>query len=138
MQHRDRLGERDRHVGVDGGLPRRLGRLPLQLDHPLGSGMRLGGLQLGQVIGERRVAAARPAELVPGPRVALLVNGVIGLAFNDLPGCETECLCSRSPPPPGRLPGLRGVDVIAAGRARGAGLPLGLPDVVRGRSPWRR
>src|SRR5690349_272206 len=92
--------------------------------------MRFGSLQLGQVIGERRVAAARPAELVPSPRVALLVDGVIGLALNDLPGCEAESLCSRSPPPPGRFPGLRGVDVIAAGRAFGAGLPLGLPDVA--------
>ena len=130
VQHRDRLGERDRDVGVGGGLPGRLRRLPLQLDHPLGSGMRLGGLQLGQVVGERRVAAARPAELGPGPRVALLVDGVIGLTFNDLPGCETECLRSGSPPPPGRFPGLGGVDVIAAGRAFGAGLPLGLPDVA--------
>ena len=92
--------------------------------------MWLGGRQLGQVIGERRVAATRPAELVPGPRVALLVDGVIGLAFNDLPGCETECLCSRSPPPAGWFAGLGGVDVIAAGRAPGAGLTLGLPDVT--------
>ena len=69
VQHRDRLGERDRDVGVGGGLAGRLSRLPLQLDHPLGGGMGLGGLQPGQVIGERRVAAARPAELVPGPRV---------------------------------------------------------------------
>ena len=138
VQHRDRLGERDRHVGVGGGLPGRLGCLPLQLDHPLGSGMRLGGLQLGQVIGERRVAAARPAELVPGPRVALLVDGVIGLALNDLPGCETQCLCSRSPPPPGRFPGLGGVDVIAAGACARRWPAPGSSRCSRGRSPWRR
>src|SRR5580704_17028056 len=81
----------------------------------------------------RGSTATRPAELVPGPRIALLVDSVIGLAFHDLPGCETQCACSQAPPPPGRFPGLRGVDVvdvIAAGRARGAGLPLGLPDVV--------
>src|SRR5438046_2322232 len=92
--------------------------------------MRLGGLQLGQMIGERRVVTARPAELGPGPRVVLLVDSVIGPALNDLPGCETQCLRSRSPPPPGWFPGLGGVDVIAAGSAPGAGLALGLPDVA--------
>jgi hypothetical protein len=131
VQHRDRLGERDRDVGVGGGLPRRLGRLPLQLDHPLGGGVRLGRLQPGQVISERRVAAARPAELVPGPRVALLVNRLIRPALNDLARCEAEGLSSRTPPPARRFASLGGVDVIAADRALGAGLLLGLPDVVQ-------
>ena len=130
VQHRDRLGERDRDVGIGGGLPGRLGRFPLQLDHPLGGGVRLGRLQPGQVISERRVAAARPAELVPGPRVALLVNRVVRPALNDLAGCEAEGLCSWAPPPAGRFASLGGVDVIAADRALGAGLALGLPDVA--------
>src|SRR5690242_11381027 len=93
--------------------------------------MRLGGLQLGQVVGERRVPATRPAELVPGPRVALLVDSVIGLAFNDLAGCKAECLRSQSPPLARRFSRLGGVDVVAAGGVPGAGLlPLGFPDVA--------
>jgi hypothetical protein len=131
VQHRDRLGERDRDVGIGAGLPRRLGRFPLQLDHPLGSGVRLGRLQPGQVISERRIPAAGPAELVPAPRVALLVNRVIRPALNDLARCEAQGLRSRTPPQAGRFPGLRSVDVIAAGRAFGAGLALGLPDVAQ-------
>ena len=62
VQDRDRLGERDRDVGVGAWLAGRLGGFAFKLDDPFGGGVRLGGLQPGQVIGERRVAAAGPAE----------------------------------------------------------------------------
>ena len=138
VQHRDRLGERDRHVGVGGGLAGRLRRLPLQLDQPLGRGVRLGGQQPRQVIGELRVAAARPAELLPRPRVELPVDRVIRLALDDLAGGEAQRFCSRAPPPARRLPGLGGVDVVAAGGPLGARPGPGSSTRSRGRSPSRR
>ena len=81
VQHRDGLGERDGHVGVGGGLPGRLGGFAFELDEPFGGGVRLGGRQPGQVIGERRVAAAGPAEPGPGARVDLPVDRVVRLAL---------------------------------------------------------
>jgi len=48
--------------------------------------MRLGGAQLGQVIGERRVTATRPAELVAGTRVDLPVDRLVRSALHDLSG----------------------------------------------------
>ena len=57
MQHRDRLGERDGHVGVDGGLAGHLGCLASHLDQPLRGGVRFGGRQPGQVIGELGIAS---------------------------------------------------------------------------------
>ena len=130
VQHRDGLGERDRHVGVGGGLPGRLGRFPLELDEPFGGGVRLGGFQPGQVVGERRVPAARSAEPGPGLRVDLPVDRVVRLALDDLAGGEAEGLGSGSPPAAGRFPGLGGVDVVAAGGAPGVVLGLGLPAVA--------
>ena len=92
--------------------------------------MRLSGPQPRQVIGELRIAAARPAQLFPGPRVELLVDRVIGLALDGLAGGEAQCFCSRTPPPARRFPGLGGVDVVAAGGLLGAGLALVLPHVA--------
>ena len=131
VQHRDRLGERDRHVGVGGGLASRPGRFALQLDQPLGGGVRLGGLQPGQVVRELDVTAAPPAQLVPGPRVALLVDGVVEGTLNELPGGQAQGLCARSPPMAGWFPCLGGVDVITAAASLGAGLALVLPDVAQ-------
>ena len=130
MQHRDGLGERDGHVGVGGGLARGLRGFAFQLDKPFGGGVRLGGRQPGQVIGERGVATTGPTKPVTGARVDLPVNRVVRLALHDLPGGEAEGLCSRSPPSAGRFPGLGGVDVVAARRAA-SGLALGLPDVAQ-------
>ena len=104
---------------VGGGLAGRLGGFAFELDEPFGGGVRLGGLQPGQVIGERRVAAAGPAEPGPGSRVDLPVDRVVGLALDGLAGDEAEGLGSGSPPPAGRFPGLGGVDVVAAGGALG-------------------
>ena len=92
--------------------------------------MRLGRHQPGQVIGEGRVTAAGPAELGPGARVDLLVHRVVWLAFNHLAGGEAEGLGAGSPPAAGRFPILGGVDVVAAGRVRRAGLGLSLPDIA--------
>jgi hypothetical protein len=128
VQHRDGLGERDRHVDVDGGLPGRPRGLAFQLDQPLGGRVRLGRHQPGQVIGEGRVSAAGPAELGAGARVDLPVHRLIRLTLNQLARGEAEGLGAGSPPAAGRFAGLGGVDVVAAGRARRAGLGLGLPD----------
>ena len=62
------------------------GRFAFQLDQPLGCGVRLSSLQLGQVVSELDVTAAPPAQLVPGPRVALLIDGVVGRALSEMPG----------------------------------------------------
>jgi len=131
LQHGDGLGERDGHVGVGSGLTGRLGGLPFQLDEPLGGGMRLCRRQPGQVIGERGIPAAGPAEPVSGSRVGLPVHRVVRPAFDDLPGCEAESLRSWSRPPAGRLPGLGGVDVVATDAAQGVRLGLGFPDVAQ-------
>ena len=47
VQHRDGLGERDRHVVVGGGLPGRLGGFAFEFDEPFGGGVRLGGGEPG-------------------------------------------------------------------------------------------
>ena len=131
MQYRDRLGERDGHVGVDRGLAGRPGRLPLQLDYPLRRRMRLSGPQPRQVISELGITAARPPQFVPCPWVTLLENRLIRRALHYLPGREAQCLCSRAPPPARRLPGLGSIDVVAAGAPLGTGPALVLPDVVQ-------
>jgi len=46
-QHRDRLGERDGHVGVGGGLAGCLGGFAFQFDEPFGGGVRLGRFEPG-------------------------------------------------------------------------------------------
>ena len=69
VQYRDGLGERDGHVVVGGGLPGRLGGFAFELDEPFGGGVRLGRREPGKMVGERRVAAAGPAELGSGARV---------------------------------------------------------------------
>jgi len=130
VQHRDGLGKRDRHVDVHGGLPGCLCGLAFQLDQPLGGRVRLGRHQPGQVIGEGQVTAAGPAELGPGARVDLPVHRLIWLPLSHLAWGEAEGLRAGSPPAAGRFPILGGVDVIAAGRARSAGLGLGFPDVA--------
>jgi len=130
VKHRDGLGERDRDIGVGGGLPGGLGGFAFEFDEPFGGGVRLGGFQPDQVIGERRVPAAGPTEPDPGPRVDLPVDRVIGLALDDLAWREAESLRSGSPPPAGWFPGLGGVDVVAAGGAPGVVLGLGFPDVA--------
>jgi hypothetical protein len=130
VQHRDGLGERDGDVGVGGGLAGRLGGLAFQFDEPLGGGVRLGGVQPGQVIGEGGVAAAGPAELAAGARVDLAVHSVIRLAFDNPAGGEAEGLRAGSPPPAGRFPGQCGVEVVTADGACGSGLGQGLPDVA--------
>jgi hypothetical protein len=92
--------------------------------------VRLGRLEPGQVIGERGVPAAGPTQLGSGARVDLLVDRLVRFTLHDLAGGEAKSLCSRSPPPAGRLPGLRGADVVAT-RRPACGLALGLPDVVK-------
>ncbi len=128
VQHRDGLGERNRHVGVDRRLAGGLSGLAFQLGEPLGGGVRLGGRQPGQVIGECRVPAAGPAEPGAGTRVDLLVDRVVRLALDNLTCGEAEGLCSRSPPETRWFSVLGGVDVVAACRPA-SGLALGLPDV---------
>ena len=128
VQHRDRLGERDRYVGIGGGLPGRL-RLALQLDQPLGSGVRLGGLQPGQVLGERRIPAPCTPQPGAGARVDLLVHRVIRIALDNLAWCKAEGPGAWSPPAAGRFSFLGGVEVVPAGGAFG-GMVLGFPDVA--------
>jgi hypothetical protein len=130
VQHRDGFGERDGDIGVSGGLPGRLGCLPLELDEPFGGGVGLGGFQPGQVVDELWVAAKLSAKFGPGLRIDLLVYRDIRHTFDDLASGEAESLGSGSPPPAGRLPGLSGIDVIAAESVLRAGLALGLPDIA--------
>ena len=129
VQDRDRLGERDGHVVVGGGLAGGLGGLAFEFDEPFGGGVRLGGFQPGQVVGEGRVPAAGSAESGAGVRVGLLVDRVVRLAVDSLAKGEAEGLCSRSPPAAGWFPGLGGVDVVPPSRAPG-GVVLGFPDVA--------
>ena len=107
VQDRDRLGEGDGHVGIGGGLAGGLGGFAFEFDQPLGGGVRLGGREPGQVVGERRVAAAGAAELGAGARVDLLVDRVVRLALDDLAGGEAEGLGSGSLA--GRLDEITGV-----------------------------
>ena len=79
VQHRDGLGEGDGDVVVGGGLPGGLGGFAFEFDEPFGGGVRLGGREPGQVVGEGRVAAAGPAEPGAGARVGLPVDRVVGL-----------------------------------------------------------
>ena len=131
MEHRDRLRQRHRHVGVRRRLPGRLRRLPLQLQQPLGCGVRLSRLQPRQVIGELRVIAPRPAQLLPGQRVNLPVNQLVRLALDYLARAEPERLGARAPPPARRLARLGRVDVVAASRPLRLGMPsLVLPDIA--------
>jgi hypothetical protein len=129
VQHRDRLGERDRHVVVGGGLPGRPGGLAFELDEPFGGGVRLGRLEPGEVVGEGRVASAGPAEFGSGVRVGLPVDRVIRFAVDGLAGGEAEGLGAGSPPAAGWFAGLGGVNVVPAGGASG-GVVLGFPDVA--------
>ena len=112
VQDRDRLGERDGHVVVGGGLPGRPGSLAFELDEPFGGGVRLGRLKPGEMVGERRVPAAGPTKLTARLRVKLLVDRVVGLAVDGLAGGEAEGLGAGSPPPAGRLAALGGVEVV--------------------------
>ena len=129
MQHRDGLGEGDGDDGVGGGLPGGLGGFAFEFDEPLGGGVRLGRREPGQVVGERRVAAAGPAEPAGGVRVDLPVDRVIGLVADGLAWGESEGLGSGSPPAAGWFPGLGGVNVVAPGGAF-SGVVLGFPDVA--------
>jgi hypothetical protein len=65
VQDRDGLGEGDGDVVVGGGLAGGLGGLAFEFDQPFGGGVRLGGFQAGQVVGERRVPAAGRPSLAP-------------------------------------------------------------------------
>jgi hypothetical protein len=129
VQDRDGLGERDRDVVVGSGLPGRPGGFSFEFDEPFGGGVRLGGREPGQVVGEGGVAAAGPAELGSGARVGLLVDRVVGLALDGLAGCEAEGLGAGSSPAAGWFAGLGGVEVVPAGGAPG-GVVLGFPDVA--------
>ena len=129
VQDRDGLGERDGDVVVGGGLPGGPGGFAFELDEPFGGGVRLGRREPGQVVGERRVAAAGPAEPGAGARVGLPVDRVVGLALDGLAGGEAEGLGAGSPPAAGWFPGLGGVEVVPAGGAFG-GVVLGFPDVA--------
>ena len=95
-----------------------LGGFALELDQPFGRGVRLGGLQPGQVISERRIPAAAPPQRGPGARVGLPVDRVVGLALDELAGVEAEGPGSGPPPRAGRFPGLGRVDVVAASKGR--------------------
>jgi hypothetical protein len=86
--------------------------------------MRLGGREPGQVVGERGVAAAGPAEPGAGARVSLPVDRVVGLALDGLAECEAEGLGPGSPPAAGRFAGLGGVNVVPADSTLG-GVVLG-------------
>jgi hypothetical protein len=90
--------------------------------------VRLGRGEPGQVVGERRVAAAGPAESDAGARVDLPVHRVVRLAVDGLAGGEAEGLGSWSPPVAGWFPGLGGVEVVPAGAS--GGVVLGFPDVA--------
>jgi hypothetical protein len=83
----------------------------------------------GQVVSERRVATAGPAESSAGTRIELPVRRVVRPAFDGLAGGEAEGLGAGSPPAAGRLAGLDGVHVVPAGRVPG-GVVLGFPDVA--------
>ena len=129
VQHRDGLGERDGHVVVGGRLPGGPGGFAFELDEPFGGGVRFGRREPGEMVSERRVAAAGSAEPGTGSRVGLPVHGVVGLAVDGLAGGEAEGAGARSPPAAGRFPGLGGVEVVAADSTLG-GVDLGLPDVA--------
>jgi hypothetical protein len=129
VQHRDGLGEEDGDVVVGGGLPGGLGGFAFEFDEPFGGGVRLGGGEPGQVVGEGRVAAAGAAEPGAGVRVGLPVDRVVGFAVDGLAGGEAEGLCSGSPPAAGWFAGLGGVEVVPADTPVG-GVVLGFPDVA--------
>ena len=129
VQHRDGLGERDGDVVVGGGLPGRPGGLAFELDQPFGGGVRLGGRQPGQVVGERRVAAAGAgrAWLRCAGRPAGRPRRRAGAGRSGRG--EAEGLGAGSPPAAGWFPGLGGVNVVPADGASG-GVVLGFPDVA--------
>jgi hypothetical protein len=129
VQHRDGLGERDGDVVVGGGLPGGLGGFAFELDEPFGGGVRLGGLEPGEMVGEGRVATAGPAESGSGSWVGLPVDGIVWFAVDGLAGGEAEGLGAGSPPAAGWFAGLGGVNVVPAGGAL-RGHPLGFPDVA--------
>jgi hypothetical protein len=60
-------------------LPGRLGGFAFEFDEPFGGGVRLGGGEPGEMVGEGPVAAPGPAELSAGTRVDLLVHRVVRL-----------------------------------------------------------
>ena len=62
VQDRDGLGEGDGDVVVGGGLPGGLGGFSFEFDEPFGGGVRFGGREPGEMVGEGRVAAAGSAE----------------------------------------------------------------------------
>ena len=74
VQDGDGLGEGDGDVVVGGGLAGGLGGLAFEFDEPFGGGVRLGGGEPGQVVGEARVAAAGSAEPGAGARIGLPVH----------------------------------------------------------------
>ena len=130
VQDRYRLGERDSHVGIDGGLASCLGRLAFKLDQTFCGGVGLGGRQPRQMIGEPCVLPSGPAKPLPGPRVPLLIHRVVRLALDDLACPEAQGFGSGTPPPAWWFPRLGSVNVVPATGALGTGLALGLPDVV--------
>jgi hypothetical protein len=129
VQHRDRLGERDGHVVVGGGLPGGPGGLAFEFDEPFGGGVRLSRLEPGEVVGEGRVAAAGPAELGSGARVGLPVDRVVRFAVDGLARGEAEGLGAGSPPAAGWFAGLGGVNVVPADSGF-CGVVLDFPDVA--------
>jgi hypothetical protein len=129
VQDRDGLGERDGDVVVGGGPPGGPGGLTLEIDEPFGGGVRLARLEAVQVVSERWIAAASPAEFGTGSWVGLPVDRVVWLALDVLAGCEAEGLGAGSPPAAGWFADLGGVNVVPAGGAFG-GVVLGFPDVA--------
>ena len=68
--------------------------------------MRLGRLKAGKMVGEGRVAAPRQAELGASVQVGLLVDHVVGQAFDGLAGGEAQGVGAGSPPAARQLAGL--------------------------------
>src|SRR5258708_18246687 len=74
MQHRHALVMRNRQVGVHRAAPGLLSRLALQLENPLLRRVRLSRQLLPQYLVIGPLPLRRPAELLPRPRVRLLVH----------------------------------------------------------------
>ena len=91
-------------VVVGGGLPGGPGGFAFEFDEPFGGGVRLGGREPGQVIGERRVPAAGPTQFGPGARVGLPVDRVVGWRSTVWPGVRPRAWAPGPHQRPGGSP----------------------------------
>jgi hypothetical protein len=131
VEDRDRLGQRDRQVEEQRALPGLPDSLGPQLALALGSGVRLGGQQLGVHVGRLAAAGRRPAQLSAVGGLALAEQPVVRLALDPLTVVEAEGPGARSPPAARRFsPALAGLDVVA-GRVLGRIAVDLLPDVIK-------